>query len=276
MAGWRGLTSATPSRRPAMTGVPGKLYVATAKEVLKGRPDGLREVVRAVLHEVLEAEMTGALGAARGERTAARLGYRSGHYGRTLVTRVGKPELRVPRDRDGRFSTGLFERYRRSGQALVASLAEMRACPPAGGAGPGGPGRLDAEGEGGHGGAVRARLLRLGDLLDQQAPRRGARRLRPAAARGAVRLPDARRPLREGARERHRGQPGGAGRGRDRPGGTAPGARGRAGEPGEPLVVEGLPARGRPNIHATSRKVAPGMLSQSDPLGSAPPEAAAL
>src|SRR3954454_15831537 len=33
---------------------------------------------------------------------------------------------------------------------------------------------------------------------------------------------------------------------------------------------------GRPNIHATSRKVAPGMLSQSDPLGSAPPEAAAL
>jgi putative transposase len=41
------------------------------------------------------------------------------------VTRVGKLELRVPQDRDGRFSTELFERYQRSEQALVATLAEM-------------------------------------------------------------------------------------------------------------------------------------------------------
>jgi putative transposase len=102
-----------------------KLSVAAAKELLKGNPDGLREVVRAVLQEVLEAEMTDALGAAKGERTSARLGYRSGYYGRTLITRVGKLELRVPQDREGRFSTELFERYQRSEQALVASLAEM-------------------------------------------------------------------------------------------------------------------------------------------------------
>jgi transposase-like protein len=56
---------------------------------------------------------------------AARLGYRSGYDTRTLVTRVGKLELRVPQDRDGRFSTELFERYQRSEQALVATLAEM-------------------------------------------------------------------------------------------------------------------------------------------------------
>ena len=35
---------------------------------------------------------------------AERLGYRSGHYGRTLITRVGKVELCVPQDRSGRFS----------------------------------------------------------------------------------------------------------------------------------------------------------------------------
>jgi putative transposase len=58
--------------------------------------------------------MTDALGAGKGERTAARLGYRSGYYDRTLVTRVGKLELRVPQDRHGRFSTELFERYQRS------------------------------------------------------------------------------------------------------------------------------------------------------------------
>ena len=108
-----------------MTEVQGKLSVAAAKELLRGSPDGLREVVRAVLQEVLEAEMTDALGAAKGERTAARLGYRAGYYSRTLVTRIGKLELRVPQDREGRFSTELFERYQRSEQALVATLAEM-------------------------------------------------------------------------------------------------------------------------------------------------------
>ena len=77
------------------------------------------------MQEMLEAEMTDALGAEKGERTGARLGYRSGYYTRTLVTRVGKLELRVPQDRDGRFSTELFERYQRSERALVATLAEM-------------------------------------------------------------------------------------------------------------------------------------------------------
>ena len=73
----------------------------------------------------LEAEMTEALGAEKGERAAGRQGYRSGYYGRTLITRVGKLELRVPQDRTGRFSTELFERYQRSERALVAALAEM-------------------------------------------------------------------------------------------------------------------------------------------------------
>ncbi len=82
-----------------------------------------------MVQEVLESEMTDALGAGKGERTSARIGYRSGYYTRTLVTRVGKLELRVPQDRDGRFPTELFERYQRSEQALVATLAEMGACP---------------------------------------------------------------------------------------------------------------------------------------------------
>src|SRR5690349_14821618 len=69
--------------------------------------------------------MTEALGAEKGERASGRQGYRSGYYGRTLITRVGKLELRVPQDRAGRFSTELFERYQRSERALVAALAEM-------------------------------------------------------------------------------------------------------------------------------------------------------
>jgi transposase-like protein len=41
------------------------------------------------------------------------------------MTRVGKLELRVPQDRQGRFKTEVFERYQRSEKALVAALAEM-------------------------------------------------------------------------------------------------------------------------------------------------------
>jgi putative transposase len=58
-------------------------------------------------------------------KTRRRLGYRAGYYYRTLITRVGRLELRVPHDRQGRFSTELFERYQRSEKALVAALAEM-------------------------------------------------------------------------------------------------------------------------------------------------------
>jgi hypothetical protein len=108
-----------------MTKIENKTASSAVKEILLSSPDGLREVIRAVMQEVLEAEMEEALGASKGERTPDRLGYRSGYYGRTLVTRVGKLELRVPQDRAGRFSTELFERYQRSERALVATLAEM-------------------------------------------------------------------------------------------------------------------------------------------------------
>jgi Transposase, Mutator family len=61
----------------------------------------LRELFRSVLQEMLEAEMTEAVEALKGERTERRLGYRSGYYTRGLVTRLGKIELRVPQDRQG-------------------------------------------------------------------------------------------------------------------------------------------------------------------------------
>lgn len=95
------------------------------KGLLGEQRDFLQAVVREVVQEVLEAEMEEALQAAKGERTSGRLGYRSGYYGRSLVTRVGKLELRVPQDRQGRFSTEVFERYQRSEKALVTTLAEM-------------------------------------------------------------------------------------------------------------------------------------------------------
>ncbi len=95
------------------------------KELLGEDQDFFRAVIQEVFQQVLEAEMDDALQAGKGERTPSRLGYRSGYYTRWLTTRVGTLELRVPQDREGRFSTELFERYERSEKALVSALAEM-------------------------------------------------------------------------------------------------------------------------------------------------------
>lgn len=95
------------------------------QEIFKDEKDALKELLRGMLQEVLEQEMTEVLGAEKGERSAGRVGYRSGYYPRSLITRVGKLELRVPQDRQGHFSTQLFERYQRSEKALVSALAEM-------------------------------------------------------------------------------------------------------------------------------------------------------
>src|SRR3954464_15501960 len=113
------------ARMHTMTKRQAKSGTIDVKALLAEDEEFLRTLVRAALQEVLEAEMTEALGAEKGERTARRQGYRSGYYDRTLITRVGKLELRVPQDRTGRFSTELFERYQRSERALVAALAEM-------------------------------------------------------------------------------------------------------------------------------------------------------
>ena len=99
--------------------------IAQWKELLAEQQDFLRSLIQEVVQQVLEAEMEEALGAGKGERTPNRQGYRSGYYGRTLITRVGKLELRVPQDRQGRFRTEVFERYQRSEKALVAALSEM-------------------------------------------------------------------------------------------------------------------------------------------------------
>jgi putative transposase len=100
-----------------MTKGEGKAEVIDLKGLLARDEDFVRAAV--------EALVQAALGAEKGERTETRIADRSGCYSRSLITRVGTLELRVPQDRMGRFSTELFERYQRSEKALVGTLAEM-------------------------------------------------------------------------------------------------------------------------------------------------------
>ncbi len=94
------------------------MFAWTVRLVEKGA-DGLVAKVEGA------SKTVGNVAGRQGERTAERRGYRSGYYGRTQITRVGKLELRVPQGRQGRFRTEVFERYQRSEKVLVGALAEM-------------------------------------------------------------------------------------------------------------------------------------------------------
>jgi len=84
----------------------------------------LQEVIQRYCQEYLSQELTAFLQAERYARTEDRQGYRNGYKPRTLKTRVGRIELSVPQDREGRFHTELFARYQRNEKALVLALQE--------------------------------------------------------------------------------------------------------------------------------------------------------
>src|SRR5690625_847870 len=87
--------------------------------------EGVAKLLESVLNQVLDAQVSEQLKAAPFERTDEREGYRNGYRDREMKTRVGTLELRIPRVRNGSFSTELFDRYQRSEQALLLALMEM-------------------------------------------------------------------------------------------------------------------------------------------------------
>jgi putative transposase len=82
--------------------------------------------MRVLIEEVMREELEQCLGAAWGEITPERKGYRNGSYPRDLVTKTGRIEdLSVPRDREGVFHSQVFERYNRYEPEVAQALTEM-------------------------------------------------------------------------------------------------------------------------------------------------------
>ena len=71
-----------PVRVHTMTKGEGKVEVIDLKGLLARDEDFVRAAVEALVQAALEAEMTEAIGAAKGERSETRLWYRSGYYSR--------------------------------------------------------------------------------------------------------------------------------------------------------------------------------------------------
>ncbi len=85
----------------------------------------IKSAVVLVLNEFMEKERDDYLKAAPYERAVERRDYRNGYYERELIMSIGTLTLRVPRTRNGEFSTTVFEKYARCDQALVLSMLEM-------------------------------------------------------------------------------------------------------------------------------------------------------
>lgn len=86
--------------------------------------DLIRESVRMVLQELVEAEAAEVIGAARYERTSTRTTERNGHRDRALSTQAGDIGLRIPKVRQGAFFPVILEPRRRIDQALHAVVME--------------------------------------------------------------------------------------------------------------------------------------------------------
>ena len=95
-------------------------------DVLAGEAgDFLREAVELVARELMEAEISAEIGAARGEVSAERRTHRNGYRPRPWETRVGEIELAIPRARSGpAYFPSFLEPRRRSEQAIVAVVLE--------------------------------------------------------------------------------------------------------------------------------------------------------
>jgi transposase-like protein len=95
-------------------------------EAMQKADDGnfLRSLAEAVLQIIMDADVEGLIGAGRYERSAERTTWRNGYRERTLETRLGALNLKVPKLRTGSYFPGFLEPRRTVEKALVAVIQE--------------------------------------------------------------------------------------------------------------------------------------------------------
>ncbi len=90
-----------------------------------GDQDFLRAVAESVLQLLMETDVEGLIGAGRFERSSDRQTWRNGYRDRTLDTRLGPLNLRIPKLRSGSsYFPGFLEPRKTAERALVAVIQE--------------------------------------------------------------------------------------------------------------------------------------------------------
>ena len=86
--------------------------------------DLLRELGQLVLQRLMEAQADARCGAGLHERSTERVNHRNGYRERTLETRLGALDLKIPKLRTGSYFPSFLEPRKASEQALVAVVQE--------------------------------------------------------------------------------------------------------------------------------------------------------
>ncbi|MBB1499167.1 IS256 family transposase [Paracoccus sp. MC1862] len=89
-----------------------------------GDPDFLRLIAENVLQLIMEADVDGLIGAGRYERGETRQTWRNGYRERSLDTRLGTLNLKIPKMRSGAYFPGFLEPRKTVEKALVAVIQE--------------------------------------------------------------------------------------------------------------------------------------------------------
>lgn len=112
-----------------MAGTDRMTIAEVVREVLRDEhADVIRESVRAVAQELMEAEISELIGAQHGERTEDRATHRNGYRPRRWDTRAGEIELQIPKIRQGSYFPSFLQPRKRSEQALVSVVQQAYVC----------------------------------------------------------------------------------------------------------------------------------------------------
>ena len=112
-----------------MAGTDRMTIAEVVREVLRDEhADVIRESVRAVAQELMEAEISQLIGAQHGERTEDRATHRNGYRPRRWDTRAGEIELQIPKIRQGSYFPSFLQPRKRSEQALVSVVQQAYVC----------------------------------------------------------------------------------------------------------------------------------------------------
>lgn len=108
-----------------------QIYFTINKEEIQNiineevKNDLSKNILTKVFNELMEKERDDYLNNEAYQRDPNRSTYRNGYYERDYTTKIGTLTLRVPRTRDGKFSTDIFERYQRNEKTLLLTMLEM-------------------------------------------------------------------------------------------------------------------------------------------------------
>ncbi len=94
------------------------------KRGVDGDVDFLREALRVLVEEIMEADVSSRTGAGYGERNPERVTQRNGYRSRAWDTRVGTMELQIPKLREGSYFPSLLE-FSIKAWAMNTSLASL-------------------------------------------------------------------------------------------------------------------------------------------------------